>query len=179
MSSFIFYQCFSKRILNMKKLYKNVASGLMFAAIAFVTPIYAQASKTALSAKTAQTIIDGCEARAHREGWKMVTAIVDDGGNLKQFSRMDGAFLMSIKIAQLKAETSAGLPFATRKFRDISRSGAHGLELVPGTSAVAGGLPIMNAKGEWLGAIGVSGGSEDQDELCAQAGLDAARDLLR
>ena len=163
----------------MKKLYKNVASGLMFAAIAFVTPIYAQASKPVLSAKAAQAIIDGCEARSRKEGWKMVTAIVDDGGNLKQFSRMDGAFLMSIKIAQLKAETSAGLPLPTRKFREISRSGAPGLELVPGTSGVAGGLPIMNAKGEWLGAVGVSGGSEEQDELCAQAGLDAARDLLK
>ncbi|MFO0387867.1 MAG: GlcG/HbpS family heme-binding protein [bacterium] len=163
--------------MNFRFYHLSVA--VLFCTMFSIAPLHAQSSKTVLTSKTAQTIIEGCEARARKEGWKMVTAIIDEGGNLKQFSRMDGAFLMSIKIAQLKAETSSGLPLATRKFREISRNGAPGFELVPGTSAVAGGLPIMNARGEWLGAVGVSGGSEDQDEVCAQAGLDAARDLLK
>lgn len=109
----------------------------------------------------------------------MSVAIVDDGGNLKYFTRMDGAPLLSIKIAHLKADTSAGLPFPTRKFREIARNAALGLDLIPETTGVAGGLPIKTASGQWLGAVGVSGGSEDQDELCAQAGLDAARDGLK
>jgi len=143
--------------------YSQLSTAVLFCTMFSTTPLHAQTSKTVLTSKTAQTIIEGCEARARKKGWKMVTAIIEEGGNLKQFARMDGAFLLSIKIAQLKAENSAGLHLATRKFREISRSGAPGLELVPGTSDVAGGLPIMNAKGEWLGAVGVSGGSEDQD----------------
>jgi uncharacterized protein GlcG (DUF336 family) len=158
---------------------KALSAAAALAATLVVPTADAQTTRPVLSARTAQAIVEGCEVRARKEGWKMVTAVVDDGGNLKSFSRMDGAFLMSIKIAQLKADTSAGLPFPTRKFRDVARNNALGLDLVPGTSGVAGGLPIMTAGGQWLGAVGVSGGSEDQDELCAQAGLDAARDLLK
>jgi glc operon protein GlcG len=50
---------------------------------------------------------------------------------------------------------------------------------VPGIIAFAGGLPIMSAGGAHVGAIGVSGGTADQDEQCAQAGLDAAKDALK
>jgi uncharacterized protein GlcG (DUF336 family) len=71
-----------------------------------------------------------------------------------------------------------GLPFPTRQVREIAKS-AQGLERTPNTSMVAGGLPILMTNGKLLGAIGVSGASEDQDEVCAKAGLEAAKDLLK
>jgi uncharacterized protein GlcG (DUF336 family) len=91
---------------------------------------------------------------------------------------MDGSFLISVKIAQSKAETSARVPVSTRKLGEISQS-VKGLELVPGVAIFAGGLPIFTAGGAHIGGIGVSGGSADQDEVCAQASLDAVKGVLK
>ncbi len=140
--------------------------------------VHAQSLKPGLSLSTAKKIAQGCEDRARKEGWNMNIAIVDEGGNLKHFTSMDSAFLATAKIAQLKAHTSAGLPFPTRQVREAAK-GAQGLEHTPDLLMVAGGLPIQMADGKLLGAIGVSGASEDQDELCAKAGLEAAKDLLK
>ena len=108
----------------------------------------------------------------------MNIAVMDTGGNLAYFQHMDDAYVVSIRIAQLKAQTSAQTPYSTRNFREASK-GAPGLELVPGITTVAGGLPIMTTKGKQLGGLGVSGGTEDQDEACAKAGLEAAKELLK
>ena len=140
--------------------------------------LQAQTLKPSLSLATAKKIAQGCEDRARKEGWNLNIAIVDEGGNLKHFTSMDNAFLATARIAQLKAATSVGLPFPTRQVREAVK-GAQGLEHTPGLILVAGGLPIRMADGKLLGAIGVSGASEDQDELCAQAGLDGAKDLLK
>jgi len=63
-----------------------------------------------LTLEVAKKMAAACEARAKQEGWKMNIAILDSGGNLKHFSRMDDSFLKSIEIAMIKAQTSAGLP---------------------------------------------------------------------
>ena len=139
--------------------------------------VQAQEMKPVISLATARAIADGCEAKSKAEGWKMVIAVVDDGANLKYYSRMDGSFLVSVEIARLKAETSARVPLPSRKWGEFSTM-IKGLDLVPGMISFAGGLPIM-AGGKHIGGVGVSGGSADQDEVCAQAGLDAAKDLLK
>ncbi len=161
---------------------KTVRSGsfIAFAAVALLgtASIHAQTLKPSLSLATAKRIAQGCEDRARKEGWNMNIAIVDEGGNLKHFTSMDNAFMLTAKIAQLKANTSVGLPFPTRQVREIAKS-AQGLERTPETSMIAGGLPILLSDGRLMGAIGVSGASEDQDEVCAKAGLDAAKDLLK
>jgi uncharacterized protein GlcG (DUF336 family) len=138
----------------------------------------AQQLKTTLGLDAARKIAAGCEERARKEGWNMIIAIVDDGGNLKHFSRMDNAFRASIDIAQLKANTSSGFPFSTRLIGDIAQQRVPGIVHVPGIVTFAGGLPIVTAKGEHIGAIGVSGATADQDEICAQAGLDAVKTEL-
>jgi glc operon protein GlcG len=138
----------------------------------------AQDTKTVLTLATAKVMADACEQKAKAEGWKMVIAIVDDGGNLKYMSRMDGSFLVSVEIARLKAETSARLPVSSRKLGEIAQS-VKGIELVPGLVIFPGGLPIFTASGAQLGGIGVSGASGDQDEVCAQAGVDAAKGMLK
>jgi uncharacterized protein GlcG (DUF336 family) len=109
-------------------------------------------------------------------GIRINVAVVDPGGNLAAFLRMPGAFLHSIDIAIDKAYTAAsfGLPTsrwhaALQQHSDAVREG-----IVRRSRFVAfgGGLPIMES-GERIGGIGVSGGSEEQDEACAQAGLSA------
>lgn len=140
--------------------------------------VQAQEMKPMLTQALAKKMADACEAKAVAEGWKMVIAVVDDGGQLKHYTRMDNSFLISVRISQLKANTSAGVPVSSRKFGEISKD-VKGLELVPGTAAFPGGLPIMTASGKHIGGIGVSGASGDQDEQCAQVGLDAVKDLLK
>ena len=141
-------------------------------------PGYAQQQKMTLSLDAAKKMAAACEARAKQEGWRMIIAIMDDGGNLNHLSRMDGSFLGSVQIAQLKANTSASFPFSTRQVGEIAQQRVPGIAYVPGIVTFAGGLPILTAKGEHLGSIGVSGATADQDETCAQAALDAVKEEL-
>ena len=111
----------------------------------------------------------------------MNTAIISDGANLIAFEHMDGAFLGSVEIAQQKARTSANFPFPTRRFAEVAfgKEGKPGIANVPGVAAIPGGMPIITASKAQIGSSGVSGGTADQDELCAQAGLAAVLDDLK
>jgi glc operon protein GlcG len=138
----------------------------------------------ALSLDLARKMAEGCIAKAHEKGWKMNISVVDSGANPILFNRMDGAFLGSGEIALHKAETSAKFPFPTRFAEQLGYGKDHkggdvpGFVMVPGVVAFAGGLPIMAGTAH-IGGIGVSGGSADEDEMCAQAGLDAVKDMLK
>ncbi len=114
-------------------------------------------------------------SKAEDLGISINAAVVDKGGNLLAFQRMNGAFLHSIGIAIDKAYTSAGFGFPTAEWMDVIgdipqlREGiVHRDRLV----IFGGGMPIKH-DGQVIGAIGVSGGSEAQDEECATAGLQA------
>lgn len=141
-------------------------------------------TKPVLSLQIAKKIADASEAKAVKEGWNMDIAIVDDGANLLLFRRMPNAFLGSIDIAIDKAKTSARMTMPTRVIADITygedRKGGPvpGLAHMKGFTAFAGGLPIKVGN-TVIGAIGVSGASADQDEACAQAGIDAVAELLK
>ena len=134
--------------------------------------------------EAAQRIAEGCRAKAVEMSWKMNVAVVDAGANPILFERMDGAPLGSVEHAQLKSVQSAKMGASTRYFGELTwgkdnRGGElPGLATLPGFVTFAGGLPIM--AGEALvGGVGVSGSMPDHDEVCAQAGLDAAKPLLR
>lgn len=143
-----------------------------------------------LSLEAARKMVAGCEAKAKEMKWKMNVAVVDNGANLIIFERMDGAFLGGSDLARRKAETSAKFPFTTRFVEEISygRGGKDGLDrkggpipgfaLAPGLVAFPGGMPII-VGGTHVGGIGVSGGLPDEDELCAKAGLESAKDMLQ
>ena len=131
-----------------------------------------------LSLDVAKKMAAACEAKAKQEGWKMNIAILDSGGNMKHFSRMDDSFLKSIEIAQLKAATSAGLPFSTKQIGEIAAK-VPGIAFVPGIVTFEGGLPILTGDGKHIGSIGVSGASAEQDGTCAQAALDAVKNDLK
>ena len=171
--------------------FKSILSAGAAAIIGLAIATGAQAdghmkSKRVLTLDLAKKIADGCEAHfAKQTDWRTLNiAIVDDGGNLKLFRRMDNSFLISIDIAILKAGTSAGLPFPSRLVGEIAygKDGnpgrVPGLAEVPGLAAFPGGLPIVTSDGQHIGGIGISGATGDQDEECAAAGLEAVKGML-
>ena len=138
-----------------------------------------------LTLNLARKMAAGCEAKAKEMNWKMNISVVDSGANQIFFEKMDGAYLGSGDIALHKAQTSARFPFPTRGVqelaygKDLKGGMVPGLALVPGIVAFAGGLPIVTEDKVHIGGIGVSGGTSDQDEMCAQAGIDAVKDSLK
>jgi glc operon protein GlcG len=142
-------------------------------------------TKPTLTLDLAKKIAAGCEAKAKQENWKMNIAVVNDGAKLVYFEHMDGAFLGSIAISQEKAITSADFPVPTRFLGELAfgKDGkpgeVPGIANVPGVITFPGGLPIMTASKAQIGGVGASGGTADQDEECAKAGLDAAADDLK
>jgi uncharacterized protein GlcG (DUF336 family) len=156
------------------------------AAAGFAGGAQALDQKPILNLEMAQKMADACEAAQKAGGWRPINvAIYDDGGNLKLFRRQDNAFLGSIQVAQMKGHTTAMFPFSTRTFAELSfgKDGEPapipGIAFVPGIAAFAGGLPVMTAAGQQIGSIGVSGASADEDEQCAQAGIDGIADMLK
>ena len=125
-----------------------------------------------ISTATADEIIERACARADEIGIAACIAVVDSGAHLKAFRRMDGAFAGAVDVCQRKARTSALFPLPSGVFGQvIAEQQLTGMELTNGgLAAFHGGLPIMDAD-TLVGAIGVSGGSADQD-------LDVARHAL-
>ena len=105
----------------------------------------------------------------------MCTAIADPDGNLKAFSRMDGAALLSIKIAQDKAYTAISFGLSTKDWWQFIKDDGpllHGITHAERVVIYEGGIPIQK-DGQIVGGIGVSGGYYTQDQECAEAGIEA------
>ncbi|WP_439537917.1 GlcG/HbpS family heme-binding protein [Methyloversatilis sp.] len=162
---------------RIKAASRGLLAAFACAGTLMTAPALAQSARPTLDLATARLMADACERHAKEKGWRMIIAINDEAGNPKHFSRMDGSILISIRVAQLKADTSAGAPFSTRQFRDLSKT-VIGAERIPHTTTIIGGLPIVTSKGAHIGSIGVSGGSEEEDEVCAQKALDAVKHLM-
>ncbi|MCG7899496.1 MAG: heme-binding protein [Candidatus Thiodiazotropha lotti] len=123
--------------------------------------------------RAAADAVTAAVQQAEEMGIKINAAVVDKGGNLLAFQRMNGAFLHSIGISIDKAYTAAGFGFPTRKWMDEIRDIPQLREGIVHRDRLVifgGGLPIVS-NDQVIGAIGVSGGSEEQDEICARAGL--------
>ncbi len=150
-----------------------VAAGLM--AALWLSPASAVETRPELSIDTMKAMADACIAKSETENWRMHVAIVDVDGNLRYYARMDGSALMPQEIAIAKATTSAKFPVATGQFGGMAfpEGRITPFAFIPGIVMFAGGLPIMTAGGAHLGGIGVSGDSAENDEICAQAALDA------
>lgn len=105
--------------------------------------------------------------KAEELGIKISVAIVDAHGNLKAFKRMDGAVLASIQTSQGKAYTSAAVPVPTGDLAEMNgKIPGHPFSHLPGFVMIKGGVPINEG-----GAIGIGGGSGEQDEECALAAM--------
>src|SRR6267154_2030511 len=117
--------------------------------------------KHSISSELAQKMVDAAVAKARELGVCENVAVLDDGGNLKAFSRMDGAPILSIVIAQNKAYTAL-----------------FGVSTLARVAAYGGGFPIK-VDGEIVGAIGVSGAPAVQNDVdCARAALALVADAV-
>ena len=129
-----------------------------------------------ITLEEAQSILSAAEEKATEMGQPMNIAVMDAGRNLVAFHRMDGAWVASTDIAIDKAFTSAGRGLTTRKIGEMAQPGQplFGINTTNGGRIVifAGGLPLVR-DGDVVGAVGVSGGSVDQDEEVAEAGVAA------
>lgn len=131
-------------------------------------------SQSVIGWEAAAAAARAAAAHAEKLGVRMNVAVVDTGGTLAAFLRMPGAPLHSVEIAIDKAYTAVSFGLATSQWhaalQQHSSAVREGLALRPRFVAFGGGLPVLE-NGQRIGGIGVSGGSEEEDEACAQAGL--------
>jgi uncharacterized protein GlcG (DUF336 family) len=131
-----------------------------------------------ISLYRAQAVIQAAVAEAKKREWKMNAAVVDSGGNLVAFQRMDGAMLASIQIAEHKARAAVTFRRPTKVFEDgINLMHLNYLLAFDGVIASRGGIPLID-QGVIIGAIGCSGGTDSQDEVVSQAGAAVINHLL-
>ena len=111
---------------------------------------------------------------ARENQWTMVVAIVDTGGHLVYLEKLDQTQVGSVDVAIAKAKSSAIFKRSTKMFQERLARGGDGLLVLrlKGAIPVEGGLPII-VDGKLIGALGVSGGSSAEDEVCAEAGAGA------
>ena len=130
-----------------------------------------------ISLDRAETVIHAAVAEAKKRNWKMNIAVVDSGGNLVAFQRMDGAMLASIQIAEHKARAAATFRRPTKVFEDgINLMHLNYLLAFDGVIASRGGIPLIE-QGVIIGAIGSSGGADSQDEIVSKAGAAVINEL--
>jgi glc operon protein GlcG len=125
-----------------------------------------------ISLADAKRVAAAAIAKAGEKDWTMAAAIVDPGGHLVYFEKMDGTQTASARVAIDKARSATLFKRPTKAFQDMLAGGGDGLRVlrIRGAVAVEGGLPLI-VNGTIVGAIGLSGGSSAQDGECAQAGV--------
>lgn len=135
-----------------------------------------------LTLDDARVMMAAAEAKAREIGVDMDIAITDDGGSLLMFHRMDGGRITSIDVAVCKAFTAAAARRSTRSYGEVSGPGGPAFGIHVSNQGrfmiVAGGLPVF-VDDEIVAGIGCSSGTPDQDEVVAQAGVDALLASLR
>jgi glc operon protein GlcG len=134
---------------------------------AYGPPINLEAAKKAAASAIAE---------ARKNNWTMAVAITDVGGNLVYFEKMDGTQTGSVNVALDKSSSAALFKRPTKAFQDALAAGGEGLRILrlQGAAPIEGGLPLL-MDGKIVGAIGVSGGTSQQDGLAAKAGADTVK----
>lgn len=122
-----------------------------------------------ISLEHAQAAVAAAVAESKKRGWKMNVSVVDSGGNLVAFARMDGAQLASVAIAEHKARAAAMFRRETKAFEAGIQGGNNYLITLDGVIGSRGGIPLVEG-GKLVGAIGCSGGTGSQDEVVCKVG---------
>ena len=140
----------------------------------FLIPVHAQQlpTKRTLTLEAAKRMAAAAEAEARRNNWAVSIAVLDDGGQLVLFQRMDGAKLVAIDIAIRKARTAVYFQGETKALEEEVTKGRTALLPIDGFMPLEGGIPLT-VEGKVIGAIGVSGVTGEQDAQCAKAGAAA------
>jgi len=123
-----------------------------------------------ISLERAAAAIAAAITEAKKHDWKLNVAVVDSGGNLVAFQRMDGAQLASIQVSEHKARTAATFRRETKAFENaVQQSNSNYVMTIDGVIASRGGIPLVEG-GKLIGAIGCSGGTGSQDEAACKVG---------
>lgn len=146
---------------------------------ASLTPAFAQMPNpygTPIQADAAKKVAAAAIAEARKNNWTMAVAIVDPAGDLVYFEKIDGTQAASVPIAMDKARSSARFKRPTKALQDALAAGGDGLRMLAlqGAVPVEGGLPLLS-DGKIVGAVGLSGGTSQQDGQCATAGAAALK----
>jgi uncharacterized protein GlcG (DUF336 family) len=154
--------------------------GFVVACVVFVvSPILAQLPNpygAAISHESARKVASVAVAEARKNNWNMAIAIVDPAGELVYFEKLDGTQAASVNIAIDKARSSARFKRPTKALQDVLATGGAGLRMLAldGAMPVEGGVPIV-IDAKIVGAIGVSGGTSQQDGEVATAAAAAVK----
>lgn len=127
-----------------------------------------------INLETARKVAAAAAAEGRKNGWTVAVAIVDTGGDLVYFERMDDTQVASSHVAQEKARTAVRFKRPSKFFEEALLGGRIAVLGLPGATPLEGGIPLL-VDGKIVGAIGVSGVTSQQDGVCAQAGVDALR----
>lgn len=145
---------------------KHIVAVACLAAVSISAP--AQTVRPVLTYENAAKIRDGCLAFAREKKFDMAIAVHDEAGRLLTFARMDGASTAVSDVAVWKSRSAATYRFATAETAKWNAPN------MPAIATIGGGVAVFSARGEALGAIGVSGAAAEDDIACAEAGIRAA-----
>ena len=135
-------------------------------------------SRKVLTLEAARLAMAACEAEAQRGGWKVVIAVVDEGGHTVMLHRLDGAQWSSVETAVAKAQAAVAWKRPTRLLEESVNNGRYAfLSIAQGMAILQGGVPL-EIEGQVIGAIGVSGVKAADDEVVALAGIQALQAAL-
>jgi glc operon protein GlcG len=153
------------------------AVGLSVLVLSVLAPVVASAQPlpnhygAPIGVEAARKVATAAIAEAKKNGWTVAAAVVDPGGTLVYFERIDGTQTGSSQVSQEKARTSAAFKRPSKALEDAVKAGNSQFLKLPGALPIEGGLPLI-VDGKIVGAIGVSGASSVQDGQCAKAGAD-------
>ncbi|MFI5143330.1 MAG: heme-binding protein [Thermoanaerobaculales bacterium] len=125
-----------------------------------------------IGVEIARKVAAAAIAEGKKNGWMVAAAIVDPGGDLVYFERIDGTQAGSSRVSVEKARCAVAFKRPTKAFEDALAGGRMAILGMPGAVPLEGGIPLLIG-GEMVGAIGVSGATSQQDGVCAKAGADA------
>ena len=128
--------------------------------------------KKGISLEDARKAAAAAAAESRKNKWNMAIAIVDDGGHLVYFERIDETQYGSVDVAIGKAKTAVAFKRPTKALEDAINSGQNAILSFPNSLPREGGLPILH-DGKVIGGIGVSGAKSSEDAQAAKAGVDA------
>ncbi len=135
-------------------------------------------ARKTLSLEAARIALDAAEKEALRNQWRVVIAVVDDGGHTIALARLDGAQISSVQTAVEKARAAVAWKRPTRLLEESVNNGRTAfLSIAQGMAILQGGVPI-EVDGTIVGAVGVSGVKASDDELIALAGVNALKAAL-
>jgi uncharacterized protein GlcG (DUF336 family) len=148
----------------------SVVLAVLFAGTAWPEPW----QKKSISLEDARKAAAAAAAEAKKNKWNVAIAIVDDGGHLVYFERIDDTLFAGADIAVGKARTAVAFKRPTKALEDAINSGQHAILSFPNSIPREGGLPIL-LDGKVIGGIGVSGAKSSEDAQVAMAGVEALK----